>query len=110
MREMSVTEQRYKAVLAVIADGRTVGEVAGGCVNAVTRFAGRQDELVPQKRAAPGSTVGIEHVRQERADTGPDNHIVGLHEVFPPVSAEQMCRKRSAGAPRCRMYTGARLT
>ena len=29
MREMSVTEQRYKAVLAVIADGRTVGEVAG---------------------------------------------------------------------------------
>jgi transposase-like protein len=28
MREMSVTEQRYKAVLAVIADGRTVGEVA----------------------------------------------------------------------------------
>jgi transposase InsO family protein len=31
MREMSVTEQRYKAVLAVIADGRTVGEVAGEC-------------------------------------------------------------------------------
>ena len=28
MREMSVAEQRYKAVLAVIADGRTVGEVA----------------------------------------------------------------------------------
>src|SRR5690348_16298638 len=28
MREMSVTEQRYKAVLAVIAEGRTVGEVA----------------------------------------------------------------------------------
>lgn len=28
MREMSVTEQRYKAVLAVIAGGRTVGEVA----------------------------------------------------------------------------------
>jgi transposase InsO family protein len=28
MREMSVSEQRYKAVLAVIADGRTVGEVA----------------------------------------------------------------------------------
>jgi transposase len=26
---MSVTEQRYKAVLAVIGDGRTVGEVAG---------------------------------------------------------------------------------
>jgi FixJ family two-component response regulator len=28
MREMSVVEQRYKAVLAVIADGRTVTEVA----------------------------------------------------------------------------------
>jgi transposase InsO family protein len=28
MREMSVAEQRYKAVLAVIADGRTVAEVA----------------------------------------------------------------------------------
>ena len=31
MREMSVTEQRYKAVLAVIGDGRTVGEVARDC-------------------------------------------------------------------------------
>ena len=29
MREMSVTEQRYKAVLAVIGDGRTVSEVSG---------------------------------------------------------------------------------
>ena len=28
MREISVTEQRYKAVLAVISDGRTIGEVA----------------------------------------------------------------------------------
>jgi transposase-like protein len=28
MREMSVTEQRYKAVQGVLADGRTVGEVA----------------------------------------------------------------------------------
>jgi hypothetical protein len=28
MREMSVTEQRYKAVLPVIGDGRTVSEVA----------------------------------------------------------------------------------
>jgi hypothetical protein len=34
MREMSVTEQRYKAVLAVIGDGRTVSEVAtdGACL------------------------------------------------------------------------------
>jgi transposase len=29
MREISVVEQRYHAVLAVIADGRTVSEVAG---------------------------------------------------------------------------------
>src|SRR6202142_3836438 len=29
MRELSVVEQRYQAVLAVIADGRTVAEVAG---------------------------------------------------------------------------------
>jgi transposase-like protein len=28
MREMSVAEQRYKAILAVIGDGRTVSEVA----------------------------------------------------------------------------------
>jgi hypothetical protein len=28
MREMSVAEQKYKAVLAVIGDGRTVSEVA----------------------------------------------------------------------------------
>jgi transposase-like protein len=28
MREMSVAEQRYRAVLAVISDGRTVTEVA----------------------------------------------------------------------------------
>jgi transposase len=30
MREMSVAEQRYRAVLAVISDGRTVKEVAAG--------------------------------------------------------------------------------
>jgi transposase-like protein len=29
MREMSVPEQRYQAVLAVIKDGRTVKDVAG---------------------------------------------------------------------------------
>jgi hypothetical protein len=33
MSEMNVTEQRYKAVLAVIADGRTVSDVPaiGAC-------------------------------------------------------------------------------
>lgn len=30
MREMSVAEQRYKAVLAVIGDGRAVSEVQCG--------------------------------------------------------------------------------
>ena len=30
MREISVAEQRYRAVLAVVADGRTVTEVADG--------------------------------------------------------------------------------
>ena len=30
MREMSVSEQRYQAVLAVISEGRTVTEVAAG--------------------------------------------------------------------------------
>jgi len=29
MREMSVAEQRYRAVLAVISDGRTITDVAG---------------------------------------------------------------------------------
>jgi hypothetical protein len=29
MREMSVAEQRYQAVLAVLGEGRTVSEVAG---------------------------------------------------------------------------------
>src|SRR6266550_8161342 len=41
MREMSVTEQRYKAVLAVIADGRTVSEVAtdwGVCRRTMDRW------------------------------------------------------------------------
>jgi DNA-binding NarL/FixJ family response regulator len=31
MRELSVAEQRYQAVLAVIAEGRTVKEVAAQC-------------------------------------------------------------------------------
>jgi transposase InsO family protein len=44
MREMSVTEQRYKAVLAVIADGRSVGEVAsqwGVCRQTMHRWLAR---------------------------------------------------------------------
>ena len=46
MREMSVTEQRYKAVLAVIADGRTVGEVAsewGVCRQTMHRWLARYE-------------------------------------------------------------------
>jgi len=43
---MSVTEQRYKAVLAVIAEGRTVGEVAsewGVCRQTMHRWLGRYE-------------------------------------------------------------------
>jgi transposase-like protein len=43
---MSVTEQRYKAVLAVIADGRTVGEVAsqwGVCRQTMRRWLARYE-------------------------------------------------------------------
>jgi hypothetical protein len=48
MRELSVAEQRYRAVLEVIAEGRTVGEVwppcagdppdAGGASYLITRI------------------------------------------------------------------------
>jgi transposase InsO family protein len=46
MREMSVTEQRYKAVLSVIADGRMVGEVAsewGVCRQTMHRWLARYE-------------------------------------------------------------------
>ncbi len=46
MREMSVSEQRYKAVLAVIADGRTVSEVAselGVCRQTMHRWLARYE-------------------------------------------------------------------
>ena len=46
MKEMSVTEQRYKAVLAVIADGRTVSEVAsewGVCRQTLHRWLTRYE-------------------------------------------------------------------
>ncbi len=46
MREMSVTEQRYKAVLAVIAEGRVIGEVAsewGVCRQTMHRWLARYE-------------------------------------------------------------------
>src|SRR5207245_7603069 len=46
MREMSLTEQRYKAVLAVIANGRTVSEVAsewGVCRQTMHRWLARYE-------------------------------------------------------------------
>ena len=46
MREMSVSEQRYKAVLAVIAEGRTVSEVAsewGVCRQTMHRWLARYE-------------------------------------------------------------------
>jgi transposase InsO family protein len=47
MREMSVSEQRYKAVLAVIAEGRTVSQVAsewGVCRQTMHRWLARYEE------------------------------------------------------------------
>ena len=47
MRELSVTEQRYKAVLAVISDGRTVTEVARDwnvCRQTLHEWLGRYEE------------------------------------------------------------------
>jgi hypothetical protein len=41
MREMSVTEQKYKAVLAVIADGRTVGSAVASAPDYLDRAAVR---------------------------------------------------------------------
>jgi transposase-like protein len=46
MKEMSVTEQRYKAVLAVIAEGRAVGAVAsewGVCRQTMHRWLARYE-------------------------------------------------------------------
>jgi transposase-like protein len=46
MKEMSVAEQRYTAVLAVIADGRTVGELAsegGVCRQTLRRWLARYE-------------------------------------------------------------------
>jgi transposase-like protein len=56
MREMSVTEQRYKAVLAVIADGRTVSEVAsewGVCRQTMHRWLARYEEFAPTHSSGP---------------------------------------------------------
>ena len=46
MRELSVSEQRYKAVLGVLADRRTVGEVArdwGVCRQTMHRWLARYE-------------------------------------------------------------------
>ena len=53
MREMSVTEQRYKAVEAVIFAGRTVGQVAsewGVCRQTMHRWLARYDNFYELKR------------------------------------------------------------
>jgi transposase len=47
MREISVAEQRYKAVLAALADGRTVAEVAderGVCRQTMHRLLARYEK------------------------------------------------------------------
>ncbi len=62
MREMSVTEQRYKAVQAVIGAGRTVGEVAserGVCRQTMHRWLARYEgeglERLRNRSSRPGT-------------------------------------------------------
>src|SRR5207302_885738 len=62
---ISATEQRYKAVLAVIGDGRTVGEVArdwGISASAVQNDSGMGSSVSEQKRRRLGgkSPIGLQ--------------------------------------------------
>ncbi|TMF34583.1 MAG: helix-turn-helix domain-containing protein [Chloroflexi bacterium] len=79
MREMSVAEQRYKAILAVIADGRTVSEVAsdwGVCRRTMHRWLAhyeaeglelsdrsRQPAYCPHQMPATVEVMVLVHVR-----------------------------------------------
>src|SRR5213596_1077818 len=104
MRELSVAEQRYQAVLAVIADGRTVTEVAVQW--AVSRqtmhgwlsryeaeglegLANRSHRPVscPHQMAAPVEAVVLE-LRRQHPFWGPRRIVVELsrRRVVPAVS------------------------
>src|SRR5438094_5719748 len=88
MRELSVSEQRYKAVLAVIADGRTVAEVArdwGVCRQTLHRWLARYE------------SDGLEGL-------GDRSHRPGHcpHQTPPGVEAEVLEMRRSHA------YWGAR--
>ena len=83
MREMSVTEQRYKAVLAVIGDGRTIGQVAsewGVCRQTLHRWLARYEgeglEGLGDRSSRPGhcphqmpATVEVMVLEMRRAHT-----------------------------------------
>lgn len=84
MKEMSVTEQRYKAVLAVLGDGRTVGEVAsewGVCRQTMQRWLARHEgdgrasarnrDPGGQSPTSPPLGTSTLHQRPQRADVGP---------------------------------------
>jgi transposase-like protein len=60
---MSVTEQRYKAVLAVIADGRTVSEVAsewGVCRQTMHRWLARYEGDGPHQTSPAVEVMALE--------------------------------------------------
>src|SRR3989449_600691 len=97
MREMSVTEQMYKAVLAVIADGRTVSEVAsewGVCRQTMHRWLARYEgdglEGLGNRSSRPAH---LPHQTPPEADakalTGIDDHSRFC------VSARLMVRERT---------------
>src|SRR5262252_10021 len=98
MREMSVTEQRYKAVQAVLAEGRTVGGVACAALNCgphlVMATAGLYRHQAPPAacRKAPRSPLRRRavHPSIRRATAGraacPDNAASGADGNVAPRS------------------------
>src|SRR4029077_3232824 len=70
MRELSVTEQRYKAVQSVIADGRTVTEVAMDRASIGKRCTGGRSRCLAARSAPPttgeGNLLGVEHLDHVR--------------------------------------------
>src|SRR6266699_7336592 len=61
MREMSVTEQGHKAVLAIIGDGRTVGEWPGigASLGENVRSATTRQEVWERKARCPSSYLNV---------------------------------------------------
>jgi len=88
MREMSVTEQRYTAILAVIANGRTVGEVAsewGVCRQTMHRRPARYEG---EGLEGPARTLGVGGISLPGSGRGHRPHqpppAPGDLETLPP--------------------------